>query len=77
MHPTFHGKHPRRAQKAKKATSKLKTLAGRPVREGTRKRSPLQRNPDQKELDRYQRVIDQQRFDQNKVDAIHGLHGQR
>ena len=71
MHPTFHGKHPRRAQKAKKATSKLKTLAGRPVREGTRKRSPLQRNPDQKELDRYQRVIDQQRFDQNKVDAIH------
>jgi len=33
MHPTFHGKHPRRVKKAKKATSKLKTLAGRQVRE--------------------------------------------
>ncbi|MCY3998105.1 MAG: hypothetical protein OXE55_01955 [Flavobacteriaceae bacterium] len=30
---TLNGKHPRRAQKAKKATSKLKTLADRPVRE--------------------------------------------
>ncbi|MCY4161225.1 MAG: hypothetical protein OXE77_05105 [Flavobacteriaceae bacterium] len=33
LRQTFNGKHPRRAQKAKKATSKLKTLAGRPVRE--------------------------------------------
>ncbi len=33
LRQTFHGKPPRRAQKAKKATSKLKTLAGRPVRE--------------------------------------------
>ena len=38
----LNGKHPRRAQKAKKATSKLKTLAGRPVWEGTRKLPPLQ-----------------------------------
>ncbi len=74
---TFNGKHPRRAQKAKKATSKLKTLAGRQVRELERKRDPQQKGPYQKELDRYQRVIDQQRFDQNKVVAIHGLHCQR
>ena len=74
---TFNGKHPRRAQKAKKAISKLKTLAGRQVRELKRKLAPLQRSPYQKELDLYQRVIDQQRFDKNKVDAIHGLHGQR
>ena len=68
VHPTFHGKPPRRAQKA---TSKLKTLAGRPVREGTRKRPPLQRSPYQEAFELYQRVIDQQRFDQNKVVAIH------
>ena len=68
---TFHGKHPRRAKKAKKATSKLKTLAGQPVRELERKRDRQQKSPYQKELGRYQRVIDQQRFDQNKVVAIH------
>ncbi len=71
LRPTFNGKHPRRAQKAKKATSKLKTLAGRQVRELGRKRAPQQKSQYQKELDRYQRVIDQQRFDQNKVVAIH------
>ena len=65
---TFNGKHPRRAQKA---TSKLKTLAGRQVRELKRKLAPLQRSQYQKELDRYQRVIDQQRFDKDKIDAIH------
>ena len=68
---TFNGKPPRRAQKAKKATSKLKTLAGRQVRELERKRDPQQKGQYQKELDRYQRVIDQQRFDKNKVYAIH------
>ena len=71
LRQTFNGKHPRRAQKAKKATSKLKTLAGRQVRELGRKRAPQQKSPYQKELDRYQRVIDQQRFDKNKVVAIH------
>ncbi|MCY4299745.1 MAG: hypothetical protein OXC61_10670 [Flavobacteriaceae bacterium] len=71
MHPTLNGKHPRRAQKAQKATSKLKTLAGRQVQELGRKRAPQQKSQYQKERDRYQRVIDQQRFDQNKVDAIH------
>ncbi|MCY4216815.1 MAG: hypothetical protein OXC92_07535 [Flavobacteriaceae bacterium] len=33
LRQTFNGKHPRRAKKAKKATSKLKTLVDRPVRE--------------------------------------------
>ncbi len=74
---TFNGKPPRRAQKAKKATSKLKTLAGRPVRELKRKRPPLQRSPYQEAFELYQRVIDQQRFDQNKIYVIHGWHGQR
>ena len=77
VRPTFNGKHPRRAQKAKKATSKLKTLAGRPVREWKRKRPLLQRSQYQEAFELYQRVIDQQRFDQNKVDAVHGWHGQR
>ncbi|MCY4253138.1 MAG: hypothetical protein OXC64_00190 [Flavobacteriaceae bacterium] len=67
----LNGKHPRRAQKAKKATSKLKTLAGRPVRELGRKRAPQQKSQYQKELTLYQKVIHQQRFDQNKVVAIH------
>ncbi len=67
---TFHGKHPRRAKKAQKATSKLKTLAGRQVRDLGRKRAPQQKSQYQKELTWYQKVIHQQRFDQNKVDAI-------
>ena len=64
LRQTFNRKHPRRAQKAKKATSKLKTLAGRQIRELERKRAPQQKS-------QYQKIINQQRFDQNKVDAIH------
>ena len=71
LRQTFNGKHPRRAQKAKKATSKLKTLAGRQVRELGRKRDPQQKSQYQKELTWYQKVIHQQRFDKNKVVAIH------
>ena len=73
LRQTLNGKHPRRAQKAQKATSKLKTLAGRQVRELERKRDRQQKDQYQKERDRHQRVIDQQQFDQNKVDAIHKL----
>ncbi len=65
------------SSKSQKATSKLKTLAGRQVRELGRKRDHQQKSQYQKELTWYQKVIHQQRFDQNKVDAIHGLHGQR
>ena len=71
LRQTLNGKHPRRAQKAKKATSKLKTLAGRQVRELGRKRDHQQKSQYQKELTWYQKVIHQQRFDQNKVVAIH------
>jgi len=56
---TLNGKHPRRAQKAQKATSKLKTLAGRQVRELGRKRDHQQKSQYQKELTWYQKVIHQ------------------
>ena len=55
MRQTFHGKHPRRAQKAQKATFKLKTLAGRQVRELGRKQALQQKNQYQKELTWYQK----------------------
>lgn len=42
MRETHNGKHPRRIRKAKRATSKLKTLAGRQLRELHRKLSPEQ-----------------------------------
>ncbi len=77
LRQTFHGKPPRRAQKAKKATFKLKALAGQQVRELERKRAPQQKNQYQEALDRNQRIIHQQRFDQNNVVAIHGLYCQR
>ncbi len=64
--PTVNGKPPQRAKKAQKATAKGKTFAGRPVRELERKPAPQPKGLYPKERGRDQRVIHQQRFDQNQ-----------
>ncbi len=67
-------KHPRGYKKAARATAKLKTLAGRLVRELGRKLDagalPLHRE----RLKLYERVLEQKRRDKNKVYSLHEPH---
>ena len=62
---------PRTHKKAIKATRKLKTIAGRLVRELHRKLSEEALNKYIEKLDIFQRVLDQKRSDKNKVYSLH------
>lgn len=68
---TFNAKHPKRAKQAKKAVKKLRTIAGRQVRELLRKLSPEQLAKHQAELEVYTQIIKQKRGDKNKIYSIH------
>ncbi|WP_066223811.1 IS5 family transposase [Formosa haliotis] len=68
---TFNSKHPKRAVKAKKAGKKLKTIAGRLIRELERELTPNQLAQHQEELTFYWQVVNQQRTDKNKIYSIH------
>jgi IS5 family transposase len=60
--------HPKNGAKARKADKKVKTIAGRLVRELGRKLSPGMHAAD---LELYQRVLNQKRKDTNKVYSLH------
>jgi len=60
--------HPKNGAKARKADKKVKTIAGRLVRELGRKLAPGLHKSD---LELYQRVLDQKRRDKNKVYSLH------
>lgn len=60
--------HPKNGKKARRADRKVKTIAGRLVRELVRKLSPGQYAA---ELALFQRVLDQQRKDKNKIYSLH------
>jgi IS5 family transposase len=60
--------HPKNGAKARKADKKVKTIAGRLVRELGRKLTPGTHASD---LQIYQRVLDQKRKDKNKVYSLH------
>lgn len=64
-------KHPKRFLKAKKSGKKLKTIAGRLIRELQRELAPEQLALHQEELDLYHRIITQKRTDKNKIYSIH------
>lgn len=68
---TFNPKHPKRAVKARKAGKKLKTIAGRLIRELERELTLNQLAQHQKELDFYRQIINQKRTDKNKIYSIH------
>lgn len=61
--------HPKNGRKARRADRKVKTIAGRLVRELVRKLAPDQYAV---ELALFQRVLDQQRQDKNKIYSLHG-----
>jgi len=68
---TFNSKHPKRVIKARKAGKKLKTIAGRLIRELERELTSDQLVLYQKELDFYRQIISQKRTDKNKIYSIH------
>ncbi len=63
--------HPKRAKQALKAQRKLRTIAGRLVRELRRKLRPEALRDLGSELDLFDRVLKQQRKDKNKIYSLH------
>jgi transposase, IS5 family len=71
LRDTHNSKHPRRRKKATKAMRKLKTLAGRQLRELERKLPEDLLEHYEKELELYWKVLLQQRNDKNKIYSLH------
>lgn len=65
---TYNGKHPKRRKKASAAKRKLKTIAGRLVRELERK---LPEDDYTKELELYKKVLAQEQNSKNKIYSLH------
>ena len=68
---THNSKHPRRRKKAKKAMRKLKTIAGRQLRELQRKLPDHALRIHEKELELYWKVLMQKRNDKDKIYSLH------
>jgi IS5 family transposase len=71
LRDTYNGKHPRRAQKARKAQKRLKTIANRQLRELDRKMTEHQKEVYKIEIDLYTRAVNQQKNDKDKVYSLH------
>lgn len=71
LRDSYNGKHPRRRKKARKARKKLKTIAGRLIRELERKLSKTKLTAYREELNLYRQVIQQKRGDKNKIYSLH------
>jgi len=71
---TYNGKHPKRAKKARKAREKLRTIAGRLVRELERELPQGALGQYRDELDLYKKVLAQERGHGDKVYSLHKPH---
>lgn len=71
LRDTFNGKHPKRRKKAVAAQKKLRTLAGRLIRELERQLPHAIFQRYAQELELYQQVINQKRTDKNKTYSLH------
>ena len=71
LRDTHNRKHPRRAKKARKAEKKLKTIAGRLIRELERELTPELLELYKTELELYKHVLEQKRKDKNKIYSLH------
>jgi len=71
LRDTYNPKHPRRRKKAKSAQRKLVTISGRLIRELERKMKKDVYQKYKEELDLYKRVLEQKRFDKNKIYSLH------
>ena len=68
---TYNGKHPKRAKQANKARKRLRTIANAQLRDLERKMTDRQRNAHREKLDLYQRAVNQQKNDKDKVYSLH------
>ena len=71
LRDSYNSKHPKRRKKAKKSRSKLKTLAGRMIRELKRKLPQDRLDQLEEELNLYEQVLTQKRGDKNKIYSLH------
>lgn len=71
LRKSYFGHHPRRRKKARRARKKLRTIAGRLLRELERELSEEQRHAHKQSLELYWKVITQQRSDADKVYSLH------
>lgn len=74
LRDTYNAKHPKRGKKAKRAREKLKTIAGRLIRELRRELPQQKLCQYQEELSRFEKVIAQQRGDKDKIYSLHKPH---
>ena len=68
---THNSTHPKRRKKAKKSGQKLKTIAGRLIRELERKLTPSQLEKYSDEINMFIKVLAQKRSDKNKIYSLH------
>ena len=68
---TYNPNHPKRKKKAKKSGKKLKTIAGRLLRELERELSPSIFQEYEQELNLYKQVLAQERTSSDKVYSLH------
>lgn len=68
---TYNGKHPSRRKQANKAKRKLKTIAGRLVRELERKLAPEKLANYRVKLELFTQVLAQKKGDKNKIYSLH------
>ena len=74
LRDTYNAKHPKRGKKAKKAREKLRTIAGRLIRE-LRRELPKESLPHyREELARFEKIIAQERSDRDKTYSLHKPH---
>lgn len=68
---TYNPNHPKRKKKAKASSRKIKTIAGRLLRELERKLTDNQRIKYEQEITLYWKVLEQKRSDKNKIYSLH------
>jgi len=71
LRDTYNSKHPRRKKKAQKAQRRLVVIAGRLLRELERNLWKEHYPQYREELSLYVRVLNQKRFDKNKIYSLH------
>ena len=71
LRDTYNSKHPKRKKKAKKAEQKLKTYAGRLIRELERKLPETLLSFYQQDLELFNKVLSQKKEDKNKIYSLH------
>lgn len=67
LRDTYNGNHPKRKKKSQKAMRKIKTIAGRQLREIQRNLNKNQTGKYMETLDIYQRIISQKKNDKDKI----------